>query len=180
MSHAFLTFELESGEFLSISVAFRRQVGDEVSLKSTLPYQHEIIYMPIIESDTLYDRVRSGDTIKIYKLNTSAYTTKKVFLGMIDEINKLKQKPRFFDTFTNNCTTNMMRHLRKSGLKVPRWHKTYILTNNLDNLLFKLNLIDTKCKTLEELNQKHDVTDLILKLKNSPTTSVVIRKHVSN
>ena len=139
----------------------------------------KIIYKVINESDTIFARsVMLEHDVHLYKLKTTNHQTKKIFLSMAKEINKLYKKPRWFDTFTNNCITRAIKHLREGGVILPKWHISYTLTTNIDRLLFSKNVIDTDEQDFEKLKLKSNISHIARKFNKDPELSKKAREYL--
>ncbi len=178
LAHSFLTFGFKDGSFISISVAGRRKSGERVTLSRILPHKNEIVYKVINEADTIFARSsKSKNELRLYKLKTTNKNIQKVLMSMLDEINVLHSKPSWFDTFTRNCTTDMVWHLRAGGLKIPFWHPSYILTTGLDKLLYKLGILDTNDRDIQfkKLREQSNITPIVQELGKDAELSKKIR-----
>ncbi len=163
-AHAFLTFELKDGYCFSISVAGRRKLGERVNFKRIIPLKNEIIYKIIREKDTLIGRVcYEKDTVYRYRLKLSKKQVKDIFVSMANTVNRLHDKAEWFDTFTRNCTTEIMKHLRQAGINVPIWNIRYVLTMGIDKLLLKNNLLKTgnKNMNLSEIRERYKINSQV-------------------
>ncbi len=175
-AHLLLTFGLKDGDFISISIAGRRKKGDVVSFARILPHRNELIYKVINEANTLYARsLFKKENIHLFKVKTSAKQRGILLLSVLSDLNKLCDKPRWFDTFTHNCTTETAKHLRKAGIKVPIWRPSYILTMGVDKLFYKFGLIDTS-KSFSDLLASSNITHQLQKLGKNAELSKEIRK----
>ncbi len=142
LSHAFLTFGFKDESYISISVAGRRKKGERMTFARVLPHKNEIIYKVINEADTILERcMYSKNNVNLHKLRTTPHVSQKILLSMLDELNNLCKKPKWFDTLTCNCCTEIIRHLKLAGFKLPMWHISYINTAGLGALLQKFGVI---------------------------------------
>jgi len=176
-AHLFLSFELDDGRVFSISVAGRRLRNEKISFKRILPHYKEIFYKVINEKDTIVERAYfEKDTVFLFPLNAERKQIQKVFLDMAGEINKLDKKPEWFDTFSKNCTTEAIRHLRRSGFRFPLFSTRYILTNSFEKFLFKKGFLQVKDES--DIRKVYDVTNYIVTHRDDTNLSRKIRDEI--
>lgn len=176
LAHSFVTFGFRDGSFISISVAGRRKKGEKITFSRILPQTNEVVYKVINEADTVFARsFYEKDEVRLYKLKTTPQETQKVLISMLKEVNRLYKKPSWFDTFTRNCTTDMVRHLRAGGLKIPKWHPSYIFTTGVDKLFHNLGALDSGLP-FAAAKERHNVTAKVQKLGKDAELSQKIRK----
>lgn len=166
LSHAFLTFGFKDETFISISVAGRRKLGEVVTFARIIPHRNEIIYKVIDEADTLYARcVHDNDEVKLYKLRATPDLSQKILLNMLGELNKLHRKPKWFDSLTRNCSTEIIKHLKDVGFKLPLWHPSYIATTGIDELLQKFGVIESGNSIMQKVQDLGKDPELSRKIR---------------
>ena len=174
-AHTFLSFGFEDGEYLSISVEIRKEKGEEFSPLKGLFNKYEIMYVVADEKDAV--KLRSNfrkDKVYIYPAKTKKVKIRALFLDMINEINDLKDKPKFYNTLTSTCTTNIMKHINSiTPDRVPFSYKV-LLPGYADELAFDLDLIDTDL-TLEEAREVFLINERAEKYADSENFSEMIR-----
>ena len=78
---------------------------------------------------------------------------------MIERANQLAEKPEFYNLITNNCTTNVARHINRiSPNRVP-YHWRVMLPGHSDRLAYDLGLLATdesfeRTKLLARVNRE--------------------------
>jgi hypothetical protein len=96
------------------------------------------------------------DTVYLYPVKASRERIVAFFLDMVARMNALHARPEFYDSLTNNCTTNLVRHFEKvGGLDVPYDHRT-LLPAYSDELAHELGLIDTDVD-LAQTRERHRI-----------------------
>ncbi len=58
-------------------------------------------------------------------------------------VNKLKNEPEFYNTLSNNCTTNIIDHVNTITPKKIPFRIESIMPENSDQVAYELGLIDT-------------------------------------
>ncbi|NCN07124.1 DUF4105 domain-containing protein [Candidatus Falkowbacteria bacterium] len=175
LAHTFLSFGFEDNEYVSISVETRNEKDEEYSIIKGLFNQYEIMYIVADEKDVV--KLRSNyrnDKVYIYPAKTTKEKKQALFLNMINRLNKLKDQPEFYNTLTNTCTTNIVRHINTiSPKKIPFSYKV-LLPGYAAELAFDLGLIDTDL-TLKEAMDMFLINDRALKYADDPDFSTKIR-----
>ncbi len=160
-AHLFLSFDIKGHDNIAISIAGRRVKGDKVGFSRILPHRVALFYKFILEKDTIVARQLAHSDLYKYKLLADKEQISKLFIGLSKRANDLSNKSEWFDTFTKNCTTETMKHLKKAGFDVPVWNKDYILTMNLDKTLFKRGTVFENVKHItdfEQFKQEHSIS----------------------
>ena len=175
-AHTFLSFEFEEGQFLAVSVEIRKEIGESFSAVKGLFNQYEIMYVLADEKDVV--KLRSNyrkDLVYVYPVKTTPEKARAVFLDIISRINKLKEKPEFYNTLTNTCTTNIVSHVNKiTPKRVPFSYKV-LLPAYSDKLAYDLGMIDTSL-SFEDAREKYLINDRAMKYADDPDFSVKIRE----
>lgn len=176
-AHTFLSFEFENNQFLSISIEIRKEQGESFNPIQGLFNQYELIYVVADEKDVI--KLRSNyrkDTVYIYPTKASKEGRQKLFLDMISRVNTLKDTPEFYNTFTNNCTTNIINHINKVSPKsIPFFTLQSIFPEYSDRLAYELNLLDTELP-FESIRAHYFINEKAMKYANDENFSVKIRE----
>ncbi|WP_257452501.1 Lnb N-terminal periplasmic domain-containing protein [Archangium lipolyticum] len=174
-AHTMVSFEFSGDRFLVFSVEIRRERGETFSAVGGLFRQFELTYVVGDERDLI--QLRSNhrrDDVYLHPIRASKERTTAFFLDMVRRMNALQQRPEFYDSLTNNCTTNLVRHLEKvSATNVPYDHRT-LLPAYSDELAFELGLIDTDVD-LARTRARHHINTLALAAQGRDDFSLRIR-----
>lgn len=175
-AHTFLSFEFENDRFVSISVEIRKEKGESFSAVKGLLNQYELMYVIADERDVV--KLRSNyrkDQVYVYPIKADIAKSRAVFLDMLKRANKLREKPTFYNTLTNTCTTNIMFHVNKiSPRRVPLDYRV-LLPANADKLAYELGLIDTDL-SFEKAREKFLINERAMKYADDPNFSRKIRE----
>jgi len=174
-AHTFLSFEFENNEFIAISIEVRKKNRDTFSAIRGMFRGFEIMYVIGDERDLIGLRANHRkDSVYVYPIKISREKTRGLFLDMLNRANKLKEKPEFYNTITNTCLTNILRHTKKiSGKKIPYGLRVF-LPEKSDYLLHKLGFINTKLP-IEKARKKFLINNLAKKYADDPDFSAKIR-----
>ena len=158
-AHVFVSLGLADGSFVSISVEIRKKKGDSFSTRGALNgllRYYELMYVVADEKDVIQLRTNHReDDVLLYPLDVSKEISQNIFLDFAKEINELYEKPSFFHTITDNCTTILVRNLRKNGIQLPRWNLSYISPAYIDTLFYTQGLIKTNLSLKDARDHFH-------------------------
>ncbi|MEY3783701.1 MAG: hypothetical protein RLZZ230_23 [Candidatus Parcubacteria bacterium] len=174
-AHTFLSFGFSTGDYLAVSVEIRKEVGESFSPLKGILRNYEIMYVVADERDVIKLRTNfRKDDVYLYPVKTTKENMQKVFVDIMNRINTLKDKPEFYNTLTNTCTTNIVSHVNTivPG-RIPH-DLRLLLPKNSDELAYELGLIDTSLP-LEELRRKHRINELAEQYADSLDFSQKIR-----
>lgn len=122
IAHIFLTFGF-GDDHLAISIEARKEAMEGYSSIKGFFKQYELIYIVADERDLI--RVRTNyrkdppEDVYLYPLAGSPENLKRVFLGYMNTINELRERPTFYNTLTANCTNVIWMHTRLNPGHVP-------------------------------------------------------------
>ena len=144
-AHSFVTFGFADSQFVSISVEARKEPGETYGLVTGLTRQFELMYVVGTERDLIGQRAAYNDyPVYLYPVKAEREKIRAMFVSMLERANGLRTHPEFYNTVTNNCTSNVVRHVNEVAPgKVPGGIKT-VLPGYTDEVALRLGLIDTK------------------------------------
>ena len=143
-AHVLVSFGFADSQFVSISVEARREPGETYDAVKGLFKRFELMYVVGDERDLIGQRAAFGDDrVYLYPIKTSPERMRFMFVSMLERANKLRQRPEFYNTLMNNCTSNVVEHVNRIVPNaVPSGYKT-ILPGYTDEVAMSLGLIDT-------------------------------------
>src|SRR5262249_45004567 len=112
LAHTMLSFGFDDGEYLALSVEIRKEQEETYNPVWAMFNKYELMYVLGDERDLigLRSNFRRND-VYLYETNATPEQVRKLFEGVLARANKLKKEPEFYNTLTNNCTTNLVRHV---------------------------------------------------------------------
>jgi hypothetical protein len=175
-AHTFLSFGFEGDEYVAISVEIRKEKEESFSAVKGLFRQYELMYVVADERDVVKLRTNyRKDDVYMYPAKIAQEKMREIFLDMLTRANKLREKPEFYNTIANNCTTNIVSHVNriKAG-RIP-FHISMIFPKHSDRFAYELGLIDTTLP-FDEAQKKFHINERAMKYANDPKFSVRIRQ----
>ena len=175
LAHTMLSFGLRDGDHVVVSVEVRLEHRQEYSALLGALHQFEITYVVGDERDLILLRTEQRDVdVFLYPTRANPEQVRDLFVDIMRRVNKLEQHPEFYDTLTNNCTTNIVRHInRLYPGRIPldlRW----VLPGYSDRLAYDLGLLDTELP-FEEARRRARITELASQHRDAPDFSNRIR-----
>jgi hypothetical protein len=174
-AHTLVSFGFGGNDFVAISVEIRKEKGESFSALKGLLRQYELMYVVGDERDLI--KLRSNhrqDTVYLYPIRTTREKMREMFTSMLQRANELRVKPEMYNTLTNTCTTNIVRHVNEISPKRVPFHPAVLLPGHSDRLAFDLGLIDTALP-FEATRARHHINERALKYANDAQFSLRIR-----
>jgi hypothetical protein len=176
VAHTFLSFEFSDGEYLAFSIEARRESDESFSTITGMFRQFELMYVIGTDADLLKTRTNfREEDVYLYPIATSQEKTQKMFLSMLKRVNELKDKPEFYNTFTNNCTNNLAKHFEEVSEIHLGFDLKILLSGFTEKLVYDLDLIAGE-GDFETLKNKYRITEKAQKLGDDPDFSRKVRE----
>ena len=175
LAHTMLSFGFDSGDYVGISVEVRLEKGESYDAAVGLFNQFELIYVVADERDLIRVRTEYRDVdVLVYQTRATPEQARRLFVDCLRRVNKLKDEPEWYDTLSNNCTTNIVRHINTLAPgSVPHDFRV-LLPGYADRLAYELGLIDNSLP-FAEVRRRARINDLALRHRDDPHFSLRIR-----
>ena len=152
MAHTIMSFEMSDGTRLACSIEVRRERGERYHPVKGLFRQYELIYVWATERDVIGVRTRCRKRSVTHLFEAVVLgpgNERRMLESYLKRTNKLSQSPEWYNTITNTCTTNIVRHVNEvyPG-RVPR--AVAILLPGLSPSLLQRNNLVKIDGTIEE------------------------------
>ncbi len=177
VGHTMISFGFSDGYHLAVSVEVRKEKGETYAAMAGAMRQFEIMYVVGDERDLI--RLRTDHylyDVHLYATRATPEQAREMFTDVMGRVNELAVKPEFYDTLTNNCTTNIVRHVnRLAPGKIPLYDHRVILPGNADALAYELGILDTS-KPFAQTKEESRINYLAYVHHDAPDFSVKIRR----
>ncbi len=142
-AHTFASFGFADGRYLAVSVEARREREESYGIVAGALRRFELIYVVGDERDLIGRRATvDGDDTYLYPVRGTREAIRGVLLGMLERANALQERPEFYNSFWNNCTSNLVRHVNQAAPgRIPAGWKV-LLPGYSDEVALALGLID--------------------------------------
>ena len=114
IAHTFLSFEFEDGQRLACSIEVRREQGERFHPLKGLGRNFELMYVWATEADAIGVRARCRTRSITHLLEGNVLREESkpaLFRSYLNRTNALAEKPEWYNTITNTCTTNLVQHI---------------------------------------------------------------------
>jgi hypothetical protein len=156
LAHTMLSFGFADDEYLAVSVEARLEAGESYSPIKGALRQYELMYVVADERDVVALRSHYRDTdVYLYHTRATPDQARVLLLDVMARANKLAAQPEFYDTFANNCTTNIVGHINRIQPGRVPVDIGVLLPGYADRLAYDLGLIDTQVSFAQAKRQAH-------------------------
>jgi hypothetical protein len=143
LGHTMLSFGFDGEDYLAVSVEIRRERGEAFDAVKGFFQQYEIIYILADERDVIQRRVNCDlCDVYVYRSTATPKQARELFIDVMRRVNKLVKEPEFYDTLTNNCTTNIRNHINHLKPNEVPYDYRVLLPGYSDRLAYDLGLIE--------------------------------------
>lgn len=119
IAHLLVSFTFADSPPLTMSIEVRREQGEEWSALAGFFRSYEMAYVAADERDLIGLRTQArGEDTRLFRLAATPQQARDLLLAYAEDINRLAQTPRWYNTLTTNCTT-VVYHL--VGQVAPGW-----------------------------------------------------------
>jgi hypothetical protein len=144
IAHIFLSFGFH-GQQVAISIEARAERTEGYSSVKGFFRQYELVYVVADERDVI--RVRTNyrrdppEDVYLYRLPGEPARARRLFLEYVAEINRLVERPEFYNTLTTNCTGSIWLHSRVLPGHLP-FSREILLSGYLPDLRYRSGRLD--------------------------------------
>jgi hypothetical protein len=157
IAHIFLSFGF-GDQHLPISIEVRKTRSKEYSTVAGFFRQYELIYVVADERDVI--RVRTNyrksppEDVYMFRAVAPIENGRRIFLDYMRDINALKERPRFYNTLTTNCTTVIFAHTTVNPGHMPLSWKI-LLSGYVPEYMYELGRVDRSLPFAELKRRSH-------------------------
>jgi len=117
-AHTMISFELVAAggqsDYVTVSVETRKEKGEEYNPLKGSARQFELMYVVADERDAIQQRTNfRGEHVFLYRTTATPESSRQMLVDVLERVNKIAKKPEFYDTLTNNCTSNIVEHINR-------------------------------------------------------------------
>jgi hypothetical protein len=141
------------------SIETRKRNGQEYSAVKGFFRQYELTYVVADERDLV--RLRTNfrhEDVYLFRIKAPKEYVHDVFLDYLKTVNRLKERPEWYNALTRNCTTDLRSH---TALYNPNahWDWRIIVNGYIDEFMYEQGFIDRSLplpdlKRLSSINKK--------------------------
>jgi hypothetical protein len=177
IAHMLISFGFDDGQHVAFSVEVRRRKNETYSELGGFFKRDGLSIIAADERDVV--RVRTnirGEDDYLYRIRMPLAAMRSLFLGYVEQADRLLDTPRFYNTITVNCTT-LVYHMMKRIVGYLPWSYRLLFTGYLPAYVYRVGGLDQRF-SLEELRALGRITDRARHSDRSETFSADIRKGI--
>jgi len=145
IAHVMISFGFEDKDYLVSSVEIRKRTGQKYSALTGFFNQYTIMYVLADERDVIWkNTIGFQQETYIYRTKATPKQAQEMFVDVMRRVNKLVREPEFYNTLTNNCTTNVRTHVNHLIPDSVPYDYRVLLPGYSDELAYDLGLIEVK------------------------------------
>jgi hypothetical protein len=149
IAHPILSFGFEGDGYLCFSIETRKEKGEEYSAVRGFFRQYELTYVVADERDVV--RLRTNyrkEDVHLYRLKVKPDMIRNVFLDYLAEVNRLHDRPKWYNALTTNCTTSIRGHTVPHNPDA-KFDWRIIVNGTLDEMLYERGVVDRSLPFVE-------------------------------
>lgn len=176
LAHTMLSFGFDDGSQLAVSIEVRLEQGETYSAVRGALRQYELMYVLADERDVVLLRTKyRKDDVYLYRTKATPQQARLLLLDVMARVNQLAVQPEFYDTFTNNCTTNIVRHINRLRPGRIPVDIAVLMPGHADRLAYDLGLLDTRV-SFERTRREANITRVANRHTDAADFSQQIRR----
>jgi len=175
IAHTMLSFGFEGQGYVCFSIETRKEKGEEYSAIKGFFKQYELTYIVADERDVV--RLRSNyrkEDVYLYRLKVEQDMARKVFLDYLRQVNRIHDRPEWYNALTSNCTTNIRGHTAPYA-RNARFDGRIIVNGFLDEMIYERGSVNTSLP-FAELKKRSYINPRAQAADKNPDFSKQIRK----
>lgn len=176
-AHTFLSFGFSNEDYVGVSVEVRRKEGEEFDIMQSLRKPYPLMYVVGDERDLIQLRtIHWLEDVYMYQAKATPDQVRALFVDVMKRANKLRKEPENYHVVTNNCTTNIVRHVNNISPGAIPYGYNVLFPAYSDRLAYHLNLIQMD-GSFERTKQEARINEVAYIYRNDPQFSAQIRAH---
>jgi hypothetical protein len=158
IAHTMMSFGFEGGDYVCFSIETRKEKGEAYSAIKGFFRQFELTYVIGDERDLVRLRTNyRGEQVYLYRLNTEPAVARLVFLDYLKQVNRLEERPQWYNALTANCTTLIRGHT-KPFAQNTRFDWRILLNGRIDQMAYERKSLDQSLP-FEQLKARSLIND---------------------
>jgi hypothetical protein len=143
IAHTIMSWSFADGRQLAISIETRNRRGQPYSAIAGFFRQFPIYYVVADERDVIRLRTNyRGEHVWLYRLQAPDGVAHALLLDYLDSVNRLADRPAWYNALTDNCTTTIRRHVRRLNPGANPWTWRLLANGYLPQLLYEQGRLD--------------------------------------
>ena len=176
IAHTMLSFGFGGGKYVCFSIETRKKKGEEYSSVRGFFKQYELTYVVADERDVVRLRTdhRKGERVYLYRLKATPDLIRQVFLDYLYSVNRLKDRPQWYNALTANCTTDIWKHIFPYYPRA-KFDWRILASGYVDEMAYDLGVVD-RSFPFPEFRRRSLVNERSKAAGGAPAYSEIIRR----
>jgi hypothetical protein len=144
IAHIMVSFGFAGRDYLAMSIETRKEKGEGYSTVGGFFKQYELVYIVADERDVIGVRTnyrQPQEDVYVHRLNVPRENIRRIFLDYLRTMNDMKQRPVFYNTLVDNCTTGVRMHAGVNPNQPP-WSWKIMLSGYVPEYVYDLGKLD--------------------------------------
>lgn len=179
IAHIMVSFGFNNQDFIAFSIETRKEKGESYSAVNGFFRNYELAYVAADERDviTLRTNYRNPEErVHVLRTRIALDNGKLLFLDYVKKMNYLRDHPRFYNTLTTNCTTQVLDHVHSFGSSAA-YNWQILLSGYVPEYLYENDVLMPGL-SLDEIMRQSLVNDKAHQFAGDPSFSAKIREGV--
>ncbi len=157
IAHTMVSVDFATMPALCFSIETRRVVGEKWTPLAGFMRSYELFVIAGDERDLVRNRINvRAEDVRLYRVYATEAMRRKILDTYIEQMNRLADRPRFYNTVFNNCTVEIARIVRAAGHVFPLdWR--LLVSGYVAEYLYDLELLD-RTRPFAELKAAADIS----------------------
>ena len=120
IAHTILSFQVGENDYVAMSIETRKVIGQEYSAIQGFFRRYTLVYVIADERDLIRLRTnfRKNENVYLYHTTATPDYARALFVEYLKQANELRERPKWYNALTENCTTVIFRQM--SALRLSR------------------------------------------------------------
>lgn len=157
IAHLFASFGFGGEDYVAFSAEIRKERTEVYSNLKGFFKQYELYYVVADERDVIALRTtyrQPQEDVYLYRTRVPPAQARRLFMAYIRDINRLVNRPAFYNTLTTNCTTAIYFHSRVSG-GIARYNWKILFSGYAPEYVHEIGRLDTRLPFAELKRLSH-------------------------
>jgi hypothetical protein len=159
IAHLFVTFGF-GDDHVAMSIETRKEKGEGYSTVAGFFREYELYYVVADERDLIGVRTtyrQPNEDVYVFRTTAPIVNLQRLFMDYVRELNELRDRPKWYNTLTHNCTTGIFMHTKVNQGRIPFTWKI-LLSGHTPEAIYDGGRLD-RSLPFDELKKRSWVND---------------------